>query len=117
VDNGKVQDDGSVKTKDKDVDFEAPDIPGYDEDDLNYEWDFGDNSTSTDKDPTHKYDKNGDYDVKLKITDKDGNEVYNSDLELDVNEGYTTEVPGFGASALVLGMMLVAVVAFFRRRK
>lgn len=31
-----------------------------------YEWDFGDNSSSTDKDPSHTYLKHGDFTVILK---------------------------------------------------
>lgn len=35
-------------------------------------WDFGDTGTSTEKDPTHKYAKEGTYTVVLKLKDLDG---------------------------------------------
>ena len=35
-------------------------------------WDFGDSGTSTEKDPTHKYVKEGTYTVVLKLKDLDG---------------------------------------------
>ncbi|WP_421978893.1 Ig-like domain-containing protein [Roseivirga seohaensis] len=35
-------------------------------------WDFGDGSTSTNQNPSHVYDKPGNYTVKLKITDSGG---------------------------------------------
>jgi len=37
-----------------------------------YTWDFGDNSTSTQKNPVHTYMKTGTYDVTLTITNADG---------------------------------------------
>ncbi len=40
---------------------------------LKYEWDFGDNSTSTQKVVDHKYDKWGTYTVKLTVIDAVGN--------------------------------------------
>jgi PKD repeat protein len=48
--------------------------------DVTYEWDFGDESTSTDMNPTHTYQDNGTYNVVLTVTgkDKDGNEVSQS---------------------------------------
>ncbi len=37
-----------------------------------YVWDFGDGTTSNDANPTHKYEKSGNYDVTLTVTDADG---------------------------------------------
>ena len=37
-----------------------------------YEWNFGDDSTSTNSKPTHKYAQSGTYDVSLKVTDSQG---------------------------------------------
>ncbi|MBN1799892.1 MAG: PKD domain-containing protein [Candidatus Lokiarchaeota archaeon] len=36
-----------------------------------FEWEFGDETTSEEKDPVHKYEKNGTYIVKLTVTDWD----------------------------------------------
>jgi PKD repeat protein len=48
--------------------------------DVTYEWDFGDESTSTDMNPTHTYQDNGTYNVVLTVTgkDKNGNKVSQS---------------------------------------
>ena len=48
--------------------------------DVTYEWDFGDDSTSTTMNPTHTYQDNGTYNVVLTVTgkDKDGNKVSES---------------------------------------
>ncbi len=37
---------------------------------LSYFWDFGDGGTSTERAPTHTYNKSGDYDVKLTVITK-----------------------------------------------
>ncbi len=37
-----------------------------------YDWDFGDGSTSSTKNPTHSYNKEGNYVVTLKVTDNKG---------------------------------------------
>lgn len=37
-----------------------------------FHWDFGDGSSSTDKDPTHTYTKPGDYNVTVKVTSPSG---------------------------------------------
>jgi gliding motility-associated-like protein len=39
---------------------------------LSYSWDFGDNGTSTDKDPSHVYGKKGTYPAVLKVANSDG---------------------------------------------
>jgi len=38
----------------------------------NYNWDFGDGTTSTDQNPSHEYTSNGDYTVTLIVTSADG---------------------------------------------
>ena len=37
-----------------------------------WQWDFGDGTTSTDQNPIHAYDKAGDYTVTLTVTDNEG---------------------------------------------
>lgn len=39
---------------------------------INYTWDLGDGDTSRRKNPSHFYETNGEYDVKLEITDENG---------------------------------------------
>jgi len=47
-------------------------------------WEFGDNTTSTEQNPTHAYDTVGTYTVNLTVTYTDGNtSVYSMDITLD----------------------------------
>lgn len=39
---------------------------------VSWEWDFGDGDTSTTQNPTHTFEKAGDYEVTLTVTDDDG---------------------------------------------
>lgn len=39
-----------------------------------WEWDFGDNTTSNERNPTHVYTSSGDYDVSLQVTNANGND-------------------------------------------
>ncbi len=52
-----------------------------DGDKLTYSWDFGDNSTSNEENPTHTYAKNGTYAVKLTVSDG----VYDVTYPMTVN--------------------------------
>ncbi len=39
---------------------------------VSYYWDFGDDKTSSEQNPTHTYNTTGEYEVKLTVTDDDG---------------------------------------------
>lgn len=45
-----------------------------------YSWDFGDNSSSTEKDPTHVYTTSGTYTVVLTATNEDVSETYSETI-------------------------------------
>ncbi len=45
-----------------------------DGDELAYRWDFGDGSTSSEVSPVHTFEKPGNYDVRLTVTDPEGEE-------------------------------------------
>ena len=53
----------------KTISFSSSGTVDPDGDDLSYLWDFGDGTTSTVKNPTHKYNKAGKYLVNLKVSD------------------------------------------------
>ena len=53
----------------------------YDRDALQYQWDFGDGTTSTDVNPTHTYETPGTYEVVLTVEDPDGAEA-SANLEI-----------------------------------
>jgi len=49
-----------------------------------WEWDFGDNSTSNERNPTHTYTQAGSFTVKLKVTETDG------DINICTKQNYIT---------------------------
>jgi glucose/arabinose dehydrogenase len=54
------------------VSFSSAGTTDQDGDDLTYVWDFGDGSTSTQADPTHRYRKNGTYTATVTAKDPSG---------------------------------------------
>jgi PKD repeat protein len=65
---------------------------------LSYEWDFGDGKTSTDKNPTHSYEKKGMFTVKLTVKSSGGcTEVYEQKDMINV-ANYTVD---FDVPALI----------------
>jgi PKD domain/Secretion system C-terminal sorting domain len=48
----------------------------------NVEWDFGDGTTSTDANPSHAYNTNGIFTVKLKVTQNSCDETYSKLIDL-----------------------------------
>jgi len=56
---------------------------------LEYQWDFGDGSTSTKAEPVHTYDEKGDYTVTLTVTDDEGlNNSFSKALTVDNQRPY-----------------------------
>ncbi len=51
------------------VQFTNESVPGGSSQLISYQWDFGDNNTSTEANPLHTFTTSGDYNVKLNITD------------------------------------------------
>lgn len=52
---------------------------------VQYEWNFGDGTTSNEKDPYHNYSAVGDYSVTLKVTDNSGSEAeYSENVSVTV---------------------------------
>jgi hypothetical protein len=71
----------------QDIRFEA--IIGGGFSPYSYEWDFGDDATSTEDYPLHAYNADGKYTVSLKVTDDRGNtESYQRDDYINVIAGW-----------------------------
>jgi len=62
-----------------------------------YEWDFGDENTSTGENPTHTYRADGSYTVSLTVTDDRGNTA------TEIRTDYITVLPGWSAGSIVSG--------------
>lgn len=64
---------------------------------IGYEWDFGDGTTSSEKDPSYDYGKIGDFGISLTVTDNDGvSTTYSETITIlnvsnEVNAGIPTE--------------------------
>ncbi len=58
--------------------FDASSSSDPDEDDLSFAWDFGDGNTGKGARASHAYDQPGIYDVKVTVSDKDGEESENT---------------------------------------
>ncbi len=60
-----------------------------------YEWDFGDGKTSTEAQPTHVYNSEGNFTVTLKVTDDKGG------TDVATRENYITVAAGWSAGGVV----------------
>ena len=60
---------------------------------MTYEWDFGDNNTSTEENPSHTYTEDGTYDVTLIVTNDCGSKTINGQVTV-------VSVPTAGFSAV-----------------
>jgi PKD repeat protein len=78
----------------------------------NWNWTFGDNDYSMRENPTHEYEKGGNYTVTLTITDDDG-DTDSYTLTITVEKEEKDGIPGFELVFLVIGI----VVALMFKRK
>ena len=77
---------------------------------LVYAWDFGDGSTSSQKNPGHEYNQAGTYTVELTVTDDEG-ETDVTTLVLSVHEAQTRRgIPGFPLASIAIGLSLAALL-------
>ncbi len=74
-----------------------------DGDSLTYAWNFGDGSSSTEKDPTHSYAKTGSYTVKLTVSDGKASTSSNKKVDIVAADNNLPEVDfDFTSKDLVL---------------
>lgn len=71
-----------------------------------YEWSFGDNATSTERDPTHTFTTQGAYFVRLTVQDADGREGVAA-AQLNLQGGTTGGTSEGGPGDLGFGSLLV----------
>ena len=94
------------------VEFEGS--PYFGQRPYEFHWDFGDESTSTEQNPTHIYDEPGIYDYTFTVTD--GSDTSESvTYEIEILEGDTTDdTPGF---ELIIGIMAIGFIFLWKRKR
>lgn len=77
------------------------------EDASNFEWDFGDGSTSTVENPWHIFNNKGSYEVKLKATNDDGSDEASSTVTIKDPTILAFEVVEDGTENLIPGCAIL----------
>ncbi|MFN8339139.1 MAG: PKD domain-containing protein [Saprospiraceae bacterium] len=62
----------------------------------NYLWDFGDGTTSTEKNPSHNYNQNGVYSVKLNVRNEFGENTLTKNDFISIGSGFEKPVQSLG---------------------
>lgn len=74
-----------------------------------WSWNFGDGTSSTEKNPTHLYQKSGTYQVNLQVTDNDGTSNLKTASIIIKDKG----IPGF---ELITAICAIGLVLFLRQQ-
>jgi len=76
-------------------------------------WDFGDESTSTEQNPTHIYDEPGIYEYTFTVTDSsDASESVT--YEIEILEGDTNDTPGF---EFIIAIMAIGLIFLWKKKR
>ena len=76
-------------------------------------WDFGDELTSTEQNPTHIYDEPGIYEYTFTVTDSsDASESVT--YEIEILEGDTNDTPGF---EFIIAIMAIGLIFLWKKKR
>ncbi|MCK5458320.1 MAG: PKD domain-containing protein [Thermoplasmatales archaeon] len=93
------------------VEFEVS--PYFGQRPYEFHWDFGDESTSTEQNPTHIYDEPGIYEYTFTVTDSlDTPESVT--YEIEILEGDTNDTPGF---EFIIAIMAIGFIFLWKRKR
>jgi PKD repeat protein len=81
---------------------------------LQYDWDFGDGSSSSERSPVHEFSEAGTFTVELTVTDDDGASE-SANVSVMIEEAARRGIPGFPMESIVVA--LVAGGLLIRSRK
>ncbi len=101
------------------INFDGSNSYDPDEDEISYEWDFGDGNKSYKEKPSHAYEKEGKYTVELTVKDVHGVEDSDSTtIEIKDKDSTSKEDNNFWYIVSGLGTALLASLGtlYFRRR-
>jgi parallel beta-helix repeat protein len=82
-------------------------------DNIAYEWDFGDGSTSNQKNPNHYYSSAGNFTIKLTVTDETGKTDTATNYAL-IKTKKTDESPGF---EIIISILTILCLFIIMRKK
>ena len=82
-----------------------------------WQWDFGDNSTSPEQNPTHEYPEEGVYTVSLTVIDDDGNSANMQKTITLEKEEDGGGIPGFTSVFFLLSFIVVISVLMVHKKK
>ena len=93
------------------VEFEGS--PYFGQRPYEFHWDFGDESTSTEQNPTHIYDEPGIYEYTFTVTDSlDTPESVT--YEIEILEGDTNDTPGF---EFIIAIMAIGLIFLWKKKR
>lgn len=75
---------------------------------LNYDWDFDDGSSSSQKNPNHEYSEAGTYEVELTVTDAAGISDSKS-ISIQIDEA-PLGIPGFPYESIILALVVILII-------
>lgn len=86
-------------------------FPDYGQPPYTYIWDFGDETTSTDKNPAHTYTKAGTYDCSVTVTDQRGvSDSYSGEITIVTEGNGETGTPILLLLAVIIIIIVIGVV-------
>jgi PKD repeat protein len=81
---------------------------------LEFDWDFGDGSSSGERSPTHEFGEAGTFTVELTVSDDDG-ATASASVSVMVEEAARRGIPGFPLESIVVALVAVGLLIRSRR--
>jgi len=97
----------------EEINFDASQSSDVDGEIVSYQWNFGDENTSTGETVTHAYSVPGEYTVSLVVLDNDGVvSTHSKTIQVGERQG----MPTWGWAIIAIGILVLAVIIVRRRR-
>jgi PKD repeat protein len=90
------------------ISFSSSESSDPNEDDLTYFWSFGDGNTSESANPTHVYSETGTYEVILKVSDWQYDDIVTDSIT--ITKKPKEETPGFETISLLIVVLILAII-------